>query len=232
MAGMQAMYPGGFGSPDMDINCRCTVRAEIEGMEPDLRRARDPETGKNIVIGNTTYEDWAKGKGIKTGLGSGSAGISGKSGKPLLIETIDFSNKQLVKSTLERYEQEIVNQDYESEIIVTASGDVYQIDGSSGRVHPETLGDKLKGAYVTHNHPADETAYSFSDDDLEFFKRYELQVLPGVDDKYVYELNRTGELDDLGDISLKEMTEDLFRHYIIHNEASLKGYGYKRWKNE
>ncbi len=68
MSGMTAMYPGGFGSPDMDINCRCTVRAEIEGMEPELRRARDPETGKNIVIGNTTYEDWAKGKGIEVNL--------------------------------------------------------------------------------------------------------------------------------------------------------------------
>ena len=63
--GMTAMYPGGFGIASMDINCRCSVRAEIEGMEPQLRRARDPATGKNVVIGNTTYEDWANGKGIQ-----------------------------------------------------------------------------------------------------------------------------------------------------------------------
>lgn len=58
MSGMEAMFPGGFGIASMDINCRCTVRAEIEGMEPKLRRARDPSTGKNVVIPDTTYQEW------------------------------------------------------------------------------------------------------------------------------------------------------------------------------
>ena len=58
IAGMEAMYPGGFGVPSMDVNCRCSVRAEIEGMEPQLRRARDPVTGKNVVIRTTTYQEW------------------------------------------------------------------------------------------------------------------------------------------------------------------------------
>jgi len=58
MSGMEAMYPGGFGIASMDINCRCTVRAEIEGMEPQLRRARDLKTGGNVVIKNTTYQEW------------------------------------------------------------------------------------------------------------------------------------------------------------------------------
>lgn len=57
-SGMEAMYPGGFGIASMDINCRCSVRAEIEGMEPQLRRARDEKTGKNVVIPNTTYQEW------------------------------------------------------------------------------------------------------------------------------------------------------------------------------
>jgi SPP1 gp7 family putative phage head morphogenesis protein len=56
--GMTAMFPGGFGIASMDINCRCTVRAEIEGMEPKLRRARDEKTGKNVVISNTSYQEW------------------------------------------------------------------------------------------------------------------------------------------------------------------------------
>ena len=55
---MEAMYPGGFGIASMDINCRCTARAEIEGMSPTLRRARDLSTGKNVVIPNTTYQEW------------------------------------------------------------------------------------------------------------------------------------------------------------------------------
>lgn len=75
-------------------------------------------------------------------------------------------------------------------------------------------------------------AYSFSDDDLRIFEKYELQVLRGIDYKYIYELNRSGELYDLENIPLNEMTEDLFRHYVIHDKAKVKGYGYKRWKNE
>lgn len=55
---LTAMYPRGWGVPEMDVNCRCTHRAEIEGMEPELRRARNPGTGKNEVIKNMTYEEW------------------------------------------------------------------------------------------------------------------------------------------------------------------------------
>ena len=56
--GMTAMYPRGWGVPEMDVNCRCTHRAEIEGMEPESRRARNPVTGKNEVISNMTYDEW------------------------------------------------------------------------------------------------------------------------------------------------------------------------------
>lgn len=63
--GMEAMYPRGWGVPEMDINCRCTVRAEIEGMEPTSRRARNPVTGKNEVIPNMTYEEWYESR-VKT----------------------------------------------------------------------------------------------------------------------------------------------------------------------
>lgn len=63
--GMEAMYPRGWGVAEMDINCRCTHRAELEGMEPTTRRARNPVTGKNEVIPNMTYEEWYESR-IKT----------------------------------------------------------------------------------------------------------------------------------------------------------------------
>lgn len=42
-------------------NCRCTTIAKVKGvdMSDAKRRARDPETGKNVVIGNMTYAEWA-----------------------------------------------------------------------------------------------------------------------------------------------------------------------------
>jgi SPP1 gp7 family putative phage head morphogenesis protein len=49
----RAKYPGGFGVAEMDINCRCTTRAEFKGFEPTVRRAR----GEGI-IDYKTYDDW------------------------------------------------------------------------------------------------------------------------------------------------------------------------------
>lgn len=54
-----AMYPGGFGRPEEDINCRCTVVDVIEGLEPELRRT---DTG---VEPYTTFGDWAQARGIR-----------------------------------------------------------------------------------------------------------------------------------------------------------------------
>jgi SPP1 gp7 family putative phage head morphogenesis protein len=51
----KALHPGGFGVAEMDINCRCTTRAELQGFEPSVRRAK----GEGI-IDYASYEDWQK----------------------------------------------------------------------------------------------------------------------------------------------------------------------------
>lgn len=51
--------PGLSGIAEEDINCRCTVREEIAGYEPEVRAARDEG-----IIPYTTYEDWAAAKGL------------------------------------------------------------------------------------------------------------------------------------------------------------------------
>lgn len=55
--GLSAEYPGGFGDPAEDINCRCTVRVEIEGFEPTVRRVR----GEG-VISYESYADWRENR--------------------------------------------------------------------------------------------------------------------------------------------------------------------------
>jgi SPP1 gp7 family putative phage head morphogenesis protein len=52
--------PGLSGEPSFDINCRCSVRPQIEGYEPKVRRIRDEG-----VQPYKTYSEWAKDKGIK-----------------------------------------------------------------------------------------------------------------------------------------------------------------------
>jgi len=39
-------------------NCRCTVIDVVEGLPPQIRRAKDPVTGKTDIINFTTYDEW------------------------------------------------------------------------------------------------------------------------------------------------------------------------------
>jgi len=50
---LHAKAPGHFGDPAEDINCRCTIRAELVGYEPKVRRSRE-----DGIIPYTNYEDW------------------------------------------------------------------------------------------------------------------------------------------------------------------------------
>ena len=55
------MFPGDpSGPPHMIYNCRCRIKAVVEGHEQGgQRRARDPETGQNVLIENMSYAEWA-----------------------------------------------------------------------------------------------------------------------------------------------------------------------------
>lgn len=55
------MFPGDPDAAPANVyNCRCTLIAEIEGidMSDAKRRARDPVTGESEVIENMTYQEW------------------------------------------------------------------------------------------------------------------------------------------------------------------------------
>lgn len=55
-------YPGDPNGPPSEIyNCRCTLVSEIEGIETSggKRRARNQATGRNELIENMSYAEWA-----------------------------------------------------------------------------------------------------------------------------------------------------------------------------
>lgn len=65
VGGEKLMYPGDpSGSPWNVYNCRCTMIAKVKGvdMSDAKRRARDPETGKNVVIDHMTFKEWERWK--------------------------------------------------------------------------------------------------------------------------------------------------------------------------
>ena len=58
------MYPGDPSGKASEVyNCRCTTIARVKGVPDAARRiARDPATGRNILIENMTYRQWEKWK--------------------------------------------------------------------------------------------------------------------------------------------------------------------------
>ena len=63
--GYHLMYPGDSSAPGYLVyNCRCTTVAVVDDVDTGdaMRRARDPETGQNVLVEDMTYDEWVKRK--------------------------------------------------------------------------------------------------------------------------------------------------------------------------
>lgn len=58
-------YPANMSTAAESVNCRCTTIDIVDGWEPELRRARNPVTGKTDIIGYRDFETWAGDNGLK-----------------------------------------------------------------------------------------------------------------------------------------------------------------------
>lgn len=158
----------------------------------------------------------------------------GERSEPQYLGSLDDTSDAMVKSTLERLESEIVKSDIENAIVVTKSGLIFQCYGNKNGVYPNVdLEAELMNASVTHNHPSGSlNEYSFSQDDIDLFIKYNLRLLRGIDEKYIYELSRDGtDLDSHA--TLEELINsdgDLARHEEVIEIARGLGIGYRRWK--
>lgn len=59
-----APYPGAFASASQSISCRCTTVDQVQGLQPQARRARNPITGETEVIQAQNFQTWAKSVGL------------------------------------------------------------------------------------------------------------------------------------------------------------------------
>ena len=97
--GSEADGPRLFGRASLDINCRCTTIAVVNGIAPEVRK--DNLTGENIAY--TNYNDWRKSKAAQAAMGKQKyADYVGKLAKK--YGTNDFS-KLLDRMTDKEYEQ-------------------------------------------------------------------------------------------------------------------------------
>lgn len=122
-------------------------------------------------------------------------------------------------------------EDIENAIVITKDGEVIRCFGDKNGAYPDVdFGEKLYGAYVTHNHPpGSSNEYSFSDADIRLFRGYELEMLRGIDEKYIYEMDKNSQETDEHCVSIFDLTDEDGRHESVIDIAQKYGFGYRRW---
>lgn len=202
----------GVQLPPLHPRCRCTIEYREKGGGGEDKKPRGLSAGN---IDSTTTE--------------GSP--------PKLIGKLENMTPALIQKTLERYEKQIVTAPVEHAIIITRTGEIYHCNGDLHGI-PKRYFEKmqLESSHITHNHPplALENEHTFSDDDFKLFTDFKLARLRGVDEKFIYELNRNAQDNALAKYNLTEIYslgldfEDY--HYTIMLKALIEGVGY--WRRE
>lgn len=101
-------------------------------------------------------------------------------------------NIEHANDLIEYYEDKIVSKPVENIIIICSNGDVYHSTGTKNSV---TIDESIDcfNSIITHNHPQEETNFSFSGEDLSTFFERKIKVLRGVDYKYSYTIEKTSD---------------------------------------
>lgn len=137
-------------------------------------------------------------------------------------------NMKDIDKKLEEYEKMIRYSDKENMIIIRPDGVVYRFIGDTDSVTFKNI--DLTEAIVTHNHPKEETNYSFDGTDRVFWNNHqEVKILRGIDYKYLYQLNREDNTVDVIALnSLDDITEYDYQHLQNIERAREYKYGYTR----
>ena len=151
------------------------------------------------------------------------------------IKLGEIADRKLVRATLEHFEKQISGYGVENAVVITDANEVYRCVGDkNGVTSILDLGNKLRGASVTHNHPiGSSNEYSFSKFDIDMFMNYGLKFLRGIDEKFVYELNRNASDLDMDNFSIEDLMNNpagsMSRHIAVIKKAKELGIGYRRW---
>ncbi len=126
------------------------------------------------------------------GQSAGNAGI-GRPGVPVQIGDVNFSDRRAVMDQMDAAQTETAGLEHEVNYTVTTDGKVWRVSGESGFVDPSTIPSGLTGSYSYHNHPADQTWFSFSAEDVRFFFESGAAYAKASDHLYEYVMERTAD---------------------------------------
>ena len=101
--GNGCMFPGDPNGPAAEVyNCRCALIAAVDGVDTSnaQRRVRNPETGKNEIVSDMTYQEWA---GLKE-----KAQVKKAMAEKPLYDIMGVSERNVDISALPKETQELV----------------------------------------------------------------------------------------------------------------------------
>lgn len=205
--GYEIMYPGDTSAPGYLVyNCRCTQIAEVDGEDTSSggRRAKDPETGKSVLVEDMTYAEWAgwkkeNGKTLLNDLQDLQKPVTIKSierVKALPSSVLDESGQKKLQQACKDLLRKAMNHKDLPEIAQCFNVSMdwkseYFTQNSKGQVNiPD-----YKFPYIAiHNHPS---GLTFSPKDIyRFAERDNMKILVAVGNNgAVYSLEKSGNID-------------------------------------
>lgn len=252
IAGLQGIIKN--GNKDLDLkkatqkleNAKLKANLHSNELNNFLKQTKFRKDYSRLTVGNVT-------KSEKSGIIRANQNeTSTYTSKITKLEKLKNVSDKSKTKLLMKYELQLVTKDVENAVVIDKEGQAYLLEGnSSNSIYVKNMGDKLKDAYMTHNHPKNETYYSLSAFDISEFMETGMQKLRGVDYKYSYEIEKNKDtikvdrdtiLHEFGDTIEKEALEIILKKgydadeelYHIENKLLAKKYKYKyrRYKND
>ena len=114
--GYELMFPGDTSAPGYLVyNCRCSLVADVDGIDTSnaQRRVRNPETGKNELVSDMTYSEWA-GLKEKAQAQKKYEDVHNLPQKPIRPEKKDYETEEEYLKAREKYKAD--KEEYEKKI--------------------------------------------------------------------------------------------------------------------
>ena len=139
----------GLNAPPMHPNCHCATGPSYTEEEDKLYNGwlKSGAAREGMLLEKFKNED--DGKGLAA---SGiNAAVESHEPPEFIRKVLDTEDRRRILSD---YEKQIVDSPIENAIVITKDGNLYHCRGTLNGVYPDVdLGEELRGADMTHNHP-------------------------------------------------------------------------------
>ena len=246
----------GENLPPMHPFCR-SITVPVVSNRPGTRWARDPVTGQSMTVpADMTYAQWyekyvEKNGGVIRGARGVDKPAVEEQAETVYLGQINPQSEQERNAYVDRFVTQYEHADEEHMLVIDRTGKVYSVTSHQPDYIDLTGVDiSMKGSYNIHNHPADQTQFSFSDEaDVPSMIADGTSVMEAFDHKYRYRLEQmdgvtlkeweeakeqakdeiTHVMDDRG-LSFSDYEENA-EHILIEETCRILGKGvYTRWE--